>query len=270
MICPFPMSIKSPNIGYPTKYMAVPCGRCAACLKNNVTQWKIRLTEQARITIENSFLTLTYDDEHLPLSGVDKPEIQRFIKRLRHHYNFKYYLISEYGSRTKRAHYHAILFGVDTYSFSRIHKKKSLEEIIQTEWGNGNIKVDNINPQRINYVAEYHIGKYFNPPHSNKNFVLMSKGLGLNYVILNQKIHTNENSMYYREKNYKKALPRYYKEKLYDKRVIRKATMKIQEQTDIMELNQLNKNPKYLQEKETNSLHFQNEYFNKKFKKSKL
>lgn len=75
------------------------------------------------------FLTLTYDDEHLPFGGtLVKEHIQDFFKRLRWHIGTKklrYYVVGEYGSQCpdhelidcpacgglQRPHYHAIIFG---------------------------------------------------------------------------------------------------------------------------------------------------------------
>ena len=66
--------------------------------------------------MKNTFITLTYDNEHLPKDeSIDKDELQRFFKRLRKNYppkTIKYFACGEYGDKKKRAHYHAIIFGV--------------------------------------------------------------------------------------------------------------------------------------------------------------
>lgn len=73
---------------------------------------------------KNCFLTLTYDDEHLPENNtLVKSDLQKFFKRLRkQHGSFRYYAAGEYGDNTQRPHYHVIVFGLD---FSEDRKKHS-------------------------------------------------------------------------------------------------------------------------------------------------
>ena len=63
-----------------------------------------------------SFVTLTYDDAHIPVDHqLSKRDAQLFIKRLRYYLGkrkIRYYLCGEYGERFGRPHYHAILFNV--------------------------------------------------------------------------------------------------------------------------------------------------------------
>ena len=66
---------------------------------------------------ENSFLTLTFDDQHLPVDySVSTRDMQLFIKKLRKQVQPKqvrFYLGAEYGDLNLRPHYHIILFGHD-------------------------------------------------------------------------------------------------------------------------------------------------------------
>ena len=67
------------------------------------------------------FLTLTYDDDHLPPNGsLVKSDLQKFFKRLRKNSGKKmaYFACGEYGEQTARCHYHVILFGLDFLSKS--------------------------------------------------------------------------------------------------------------------------------------------------------
>lgn len=65
----------------------------------------------------NCFLTLTYDDKHVPWDGsLNKQHFQKFMKRLRFHYRdrkIRYFHCGEYGKELHRPHYHALLFGLD-------------------------------------------------------------------------------------------------------------------------------------------------------------
>lgn len=67
------------------------------------------------------FLTLTYDDEHLPKFGqLVKSDLQDFFKRLRYYgHKFKYVAAGEYGELKRRPHFHVALFGLD-FSSDRV------------------------------------------------------------------------------------------------------------------------------------------------------
>lgn len=62
------------------------------------------------------FVTLTYSDEFLPENGsLVKKEPSKFMKDLRNDLpgrKLKYFACGEYGTKTDRAHYHAIIFGL--------------------------------------------------------------------------------------------------------------------------------------------------------------
>lgn len=65
---------------------------------------------------DNVFVTLTYDDAHLPHHGVlDKSDFQKFMKRLRRFFSARrisFFHCGEYGEENGRPHFHAILFNV--------------------------------------------------------------------------------------------------------------------------------------------------------------
>lgn len=99
-------------------YMQVPCGRCVLCRSKKATEWSFRATcENVYSTSIPLFVTLTYNNQNLPKHGVFKEELQLFMKRLRirldrlnYKHNIRYFACSEYGSRSKRPHYHMILW----------------------------------------------------------------------------------------------------------------------------------------------------------------
>ena len=76
---------------------------------------------------ENAFITLTYDDEHLPeLGSLKFSDFQKFIRRFRKklaredmkahgvvYRRLRFYHCGEYGDKEGRPHFHAILFGYD-------------------------------------------------------------------------------------------------------------------------------------------------------------
>lgn len=128
-----------PFIGNPKLLSGLPCGQCIGCRLERSRQWAIRCVNEASLFQENSFITLTFDDESLfkrsnPMS-LDMKEFPDFIKRMRRRFSdpqdslfrpsfseylpldvrdtVRYYMCGEYGDLFKRPHYHSILFGVD-------------------------------------------------------------------------------------------------------------------------------------------------------------
>ena len=85
--------------------------------------WAVRCRHESLFWDHNVFVTLTYDDDHLPWHGSLVPEhLQLFVKRLRKalsgvqvapgsvHRPIRFFGCGEYGSTSKRAHYHLLLF----------------------------------------------------------------------------------------------------------------------------------------------------------------
>lgn len=65
-------------------YTQRPCGYCIGCRLDKAKDWAIRCIHEAQLHKQNCFITLTFDDKHLPDDlSVDKPTFQKFIKRLR-------------------------------------------------------------------------------------------------------------------------------------------------------------------------------------------
>lgn len=66
--------------------IVVPCGKCLACLKNKQSSMVVRCKREAQQKGSFAFMTLTYDDDHLPLTRslfrVDKDtgEVEVFFK----------------------------------------------------------------------------------------------------------------------------------------------------------------------------------------------
>lgn len=177
--------------GAPTMYNVVPCGKCEACLKRYVSAWSSRLSLCARGSNFSFFVTLTYADEHLPKNAeVCKSDVQKFFKRIRKHFavyddfDLKYVLISEYGPSedgTHRPHYHGLFFSNYCVDYPRF-------------WSFGLVTCDEVLPERIHYVAMWHINKgFFVPAGKCENFRLSSKGLGydafVKYELENAKLN---------------------------------------------------------------------------------
>jgi hypothetical protein len=197
----------------------VPCGKCPNCYANRVSMWSFRLMQQEKISSSAHFITLTYDTTNVPISSrgflnLSKRDLQLFFKRLRKTHSkdvtIKYYAVGEYGGKTKRPHYHLILFNADV-------------SLINGAWNLGDFHVGDVTGASIGYTLKY-ISKKWRPAHANDDrqpqFALMSKGLGGNYLtdaMVNWHLQDLENRMYCNLLDGKKiSMPRYYKNKIYD------------------------------------------------------
>lgn len=118
-------------------FIAVPCGKCVLCTEKKANEWSTRSMCEAQTSCSPPiFFTLTYNDFCLPSNGVRKRACQRFMKRLRINLerymkckcNIRYYICSEYGTKTKRPHYHGILWNLP------LLEPKNLTYLIQKSW----------------------------------------------------------------------------------------------------------------------------------------
>lgn len=157
------------------KYL-LPCGKCPSCRLEYAKQWAVRCMQEARLWEENYFLTLTYDDDHVPF-GCDsngevrcltlKPDdLQRFLKRLRKRYSddghvgIRFYACGEYGSRTFRPHYHLIVFNLPVrdkvvHSSNFRGDKVYRSDLLASIWQQGHVLLGEVNFDTCSYVARY-------------------------------------------------------------------------------------------------------------------
>lgn len=170
------------------------CGCCPECLAKRARQWSLRAAMQAKVSL-SCMVTLTYDQyvrnakgeiigEQLVLRHVAKRDVQLFVKRLRKHFKdqkIKYLITAEYGKRTGRPHYHALLFGVDfsdrvfckkSKRGNDIYRSATLEKI----WKNGICTVDAVNVSAK--VARYCTKYCAKDGRSSDTFMLFSRGIG--------------------------------------------------------------------------------------------
>lgn len=66
-----------------TRTLLLPCGQCARCRLEKSRQWAVRCLHEASLHEHNSFITLTYNTEHLPpANNLTYRDWQLFMKRL--------------------------------------------------------------------------------------------------------------------------------------------------------------------------------------------
>lgn len=218
------MTIKNPK-QTGKMYIKVPCGKCEACVRNRASQWFVRLLMQQRYSGNSVFVTLTYDDQHLPyrvtddgvlLADVCREDIRHYHARLRKSLGvksqkLKYFLISEYGPNPSngwlhRPHYHAIYFNLDTEDYPKVERA----------WRCGFIQFGELCEERIRYVSGYVTEKLFLPPDVERTFSFISNGIGLDYVENYREFHKNRIDRFFVPVDGRKeVMPRYYKERLY-------------------------------------------------------
>lgn len=114
-------------------YEIIPCGKCIGCYLEKARDKAVQLSlEKMNPEYKDDevwFITLTYEDELLPIhtykeeesgreysgASVEIKDLQNWIKRLRINHpdkNIRYLASREYGSTTLRPHYHIIIFGL--------------------------------------------------------------------------------------------------------------------------------------------------------------
>lgn len=196
-------------------YQEVPCGSCDECYKQRSNQWYIRLHYEQLASITSYFITLTYaaaPRSYNYLRTTIKKDLINYFKRLRKdESDLKYYAVSEYGEISQRPHYHAIIFNV-----------KDVNNIAKAWILNGdpigNIHIGQVEPASIKYVTGY-LGKKIGIPFTDyddreKEFSIMSKGLGFRYVEKTGSFHKTQIESFTYLNGVKYKLPRYFKDKV--------------------------------------------------------
>lgn len=229
MQCLHPIHIRNPKKDFiflhDERWLIVPCGKCYACQSNKRSFWTCRLFFEAATAISSLFVTLTYDDEHVPFSGLlptlSKRDVQLFIKRLRKRFpehHIKYFLCGEYGSHTARPHYHAIIFDLPLCGNFVDYYYKELQKL----WSQGFVQCSNVNINRIGYVSKYILKsdddkKFFQSHALTPPFMLSSRRPAIGAAIadkIKDYLSPDMSCIHYRGHTF--LLPRYVKEKLPD------------------------------------------------------
>ena len=153
-------------------YSTVPCGHCRECKMDYAKQWANRMILESEDWPCNLFLTTTYRNEDLPINAasgfptLSKLDVQLFMKRLRKYFaprRIRFYFAGEYGTRTHRPHYHAIIFNLGLKDFPdiRIHSYNELKQplyyspTLEKIWSHGFILMGDVTWKTCNYVARY-------------------------------------------------------------------------------------------------------------------
>lgn len=142
--------------------VTLPCGQCIGCRLERSRQWAIRCVHEASLYQKNCFVTLTYDENHVPADGsLHVEHFQNFMKRLRkrHGEGIRFFHCGEYGEKFGRPHYHACIFNFDftdkKHWSTRMGNKLYVSEDLQDLWSDGHSILGDVTFESAAYVARY-------------------------------------------------------------------------------------------------------------------
>lgn len=153
--------------------MSLPCGRCIGCRLTKVDNWASRCMHEAQMHEHNSFITLTFDNEHLPEDySVHVRTWQLFMKRLRKEIEptqIRFFACGEYGEQTLRPHYHALIFGYafpdrEFHSTTTGGIRQFTSVLLSRVWPFGQSLLGSVTYGSASYVAGYAMKKIGGDP----------------------------------------------------------------------------------------------------------
>lgn len=168
----------NPHKGFIDMPVQVPCGQCIGCRLEKSRQWALRCVHEASLHDDNCFITLTYNDSHLPAGAtLVKSDFQNFMKRFRFSIfpkKVRFYHCGEYGecdvsnpkhvdkyglSDLGRPHYHALIFGHRFSGLEMVRHKDGIPLYTSSEladlWPVGFNTVGEVTFESAAYCARY-------------------------------------------------------------------------------------------------------------------
>lgn len=205
----------------PYKTIEIGCGQCLMCRIEKAKEWQKRIIAESKMHKNNWFITLTYDNENLPVkefvkikfdqdtgevlemgevatAHLVKKDVTDFKKRLLEHYREKYghtgirfFYCGEYGEKTQRPHYHIIFFNLpipdlQLYKLNRQGQAMYNSKTLTEKWGMGHVVIGSLTYESAGYVARYVLKKQKSNviyEGREKEFTEMSRkpGIGKSY-----------------------------------------------------------------------------------------
>lgn len=152
-------------------YIVIPCGKCLACRIDQANAWATRCYLESKKYTDNCFITLTYDEEHLPrnssgMGTLKKRDVQNFMKRLRNHVykkigkRIRFFAVGEYGDTTFRAHVHCGIYNfipddLKFYKNSKTGIPMYNSDFLHKIWKRGFVVVEYMTYENSAYMARY-------------------------------------------------------------------------------------------------------------------
>lgn len=228
----------------------IPCGKCLGCRLEYSKQWATRCMLELPYHEHSYFLTLTYDNDHLPFNEyvnddgeilehmtLRKSDLQKFFKRLRINYersghdnHLKTYSCGEYGDKFGRPHYHCIVFGLSIDDLeldfvSPLGHKYYKSDFINKCWPFGFVAIGEVTFETCAYTARYIMkkqkgegAKIYEELNFEPEFTTMSlkPAIGYDYFIDNWETIYDTDEVFISTKDGSKHFkpPRYFDTKL--------------------------------------------------------
>lgn len=144
----------------------LPCGQCSGCKLERARQWALRCMHESSLYEENSFLTLTYNDDNLPEGGsLVLSHFQNFMKRLRKSVKktVRFLHCGEYGELNARPHYHCLLFN-HGFPDRKLYTERNgirlyVSDALSKLWPFGFSTIGDVTFESASYVARYSLKK---------------------------------------------------------------------------------------------------------------
>lgn len=250
-------------------FIELPCGQCHECRLNRSRQWADRCVLETQYHEQSLFLTLTYDNEHLPVreflceetgelvnvAYLVKEDMSKFMKALRQEYakthdnELRFFGCGEYGSDTMRPHFHIIVFGLLLDDLVWHHRNFQNDDFYTSEtlnkvWKRGFVLASDATWQSCAYTARYimkkHTGKesdFYENNGLTPEFVNMSRrpGIARQYYDDHPEIFERDFMSIPTHQGGKNIFPPKYFERLYESDFPEEAGMRKERKREFME-----------------------------------
>lgn len=201
--CYSPVKVELPPKKGQPKFMLVDCGRCPYCDMKRMREWTTRCSIELANSSSAWFITLTYNDEHIPYSEITgEPEVQikehqLFMKRLRKNLcltGLRFVMCGEYGGKFGRPHYHYVVFNIPgKYE----QQRDKLAAAIKKSWDKGFFTMSQVRkPSVFHYMVSYVLqtrGKNAGDKRQKAFFkTSLRPGIGYQYIDKYKKWHQED------------------------------------------------------------------------------
>lgn len=223
----------------------LPCGKCINCRLEYSRQWAIRCMHEASCHKQNAFVTLTYASLDANAGRLNYRDVQLFFKKMREkrrrelikkigpaswselsnsekksklkEISLIHMTVGEYGTKTKRPHWHVILFNYWPDDARRVRTGKGGHPVFNSQeltemWGHGHTEIGTVTSESAAYVARYSAKDlvHGDDGHDYKAICKRSTGTAIGRTYFERFYDNILKLGYVTWNNQKAALPRYY------------------------------------------------------------
>lgn len=199
------------------KIIYVACGKCYACRLSRINTWVTRATfEMRKYNNKACMLTLTYNNDYMNNPSLDYADFQGFMKRLRYYLGNRkivFIAVGEYGFKSDRKHFHALLINVTRDDLKSISKA----------WTFGFSYVKNADVNSLRYILKYSFKQqfkskdYYNKKGLKEPMFQCSKGISKDFALNGKNIDRYLNQGYISINGKPQPIPRYFFKLLKDR-----------------------------------------------------